>query len=126
MREGEIDVWWPRDGVPRKPRVEVAGGVCHVYARGNNHCELFIDDDDRRRYLAILGSVVEDARWRCLAYCLMSNHVHFLIETTEANLGAGMRRFHSFFAQFRNRRPHGPSRTSCIIFFALYGYQKLS
>ena len=28
--------------------------------------------------------------WRCLAYCLMNNHVHLLVETPEPNLAAGM------------------------------------
>ena len=45
-------------------------------------------------------------RWRCLAYCLMDNHVHLLIETPEANLGSGMQWLHGFYAQAYNER-HG-------------------
>jgi hypothetical protein len=29
-------------------------------------------------------------RWRTMAYCLMNNHLHLLIETVEPNLGHGM------------------------------------
>jgi REP element-mobilizing transposase RayT len=86
--------------------VEVAGGIGHVYARGNNHGAIFADDDDRRRYLAILGSVVEARRWRCLGYCLMSNHVHLLVETPRANLGAGIGQAHGLYARSFNLR-HG-------------------
>ena len=32
--------------------------------------------------------------WRCLAYCLMGNHMHLLIETPQPNLGRGMQRLH--------------------------------
>ena len=74
--------------VPRKPR-EIAGGVHHVWARGNNKALLFHDDVDREGYLWLLGSVVVRHRWRCLSYCLMDNHMHLLVETPEPNLGTG-------------------------------------
>ena len=42
--------------------------------------------------------------WDCLAYCLMGNHVHLLIRTREPNLGRGMQRMHSMYAQGFNDR----------------------
>ena len=39
-----------------------------------------------------------------LAYCLMKNHVHLLVETPEPNLGAGMQRLHGLHAQTFNKR----------------------
>jgi REP element-mobilizing transposase RayT len=59
-----------------------------------------------RIYLALLGRVVAKKKWRCLAYCVMHNHVHLLIETPEPNLGAGMQRLHGGYAQIFNAR-HG-------------------
>src|SRR3954451_17302935 len=94
--------------MPRKPREEVAGGIHHVYGRGNNRRLLYLDDVDREGYLALLRVVVARQGWRCLSYCLMSNHVHLLIETPEPNLGDGMRRLHGDFARGFNRR-HGIS-----------------
>jgi putative transposase len=90
--------------VPRRPRQEVQGGVHHVFARGNNRRAIYVDDVDRRLYLAILGRVTRRQRWRCLAYCLMSNHVHLLLETPHANLGLGMQRLQGSYAQAFNRR----------------------
>ena len=83
----------------RKPRVEMADGVHHVFARGNGRQMIFLDDSDRSLYLALLARVVACKRWRCLAYCLMDNHVHLLIETPVPNLGPGMQWLHSRFAQ---------------------------
>ena len=91
-------------GVPRKPREELAGAIHHVYARGNAKQLIYRDDTDRTRYLLLLGHVVLRQRWRCLAYCLMDNHVHLLIETPEPNLGRGMQRLHGLYAQAFNRR----------------------
>jgi putative transposase len=77
-------------GVPRKPREEFPDAVHHAYARGVNRVVIFIDDADRERYLALLGKVVERHGWRCLAFCLMHNHVHLLIQTPKADLGRGL------------------------------------
>ena len=93
-------------GMPRKPRVELAGGVHHVFARGNARQRIYLDDIDRLSYLAMLACVVEDRGWRCLAYCLMDNHLHLLIETPLPNLAAGMQWLHGRFARQFNAR-HG-------------------
>ena len=88
----------------RKLRDDVAGGIHHVFARGNNRERVFYCDADRWLYLRLLGEASERMRWRCLAYCLMSNHVHLLIETPERNLGAGMQRLHGKYARVLNQR----------------------
>ena len=94
--------------MPRKRREEVAGGIFHVYARGNDKRLIYRDDFDRDAYLRLLAGTVRRHRWRLLAFCLMENHVHLLIETPEANLGAGMQRLHSDYAHQFNLR-HGRS-----------------
>jgi putative transposase len=88
----------------RKLREEIEGGVHHVYARGNDRRRIFFSEADRRLYLAVLGRVAARARWGCLAYCLMDNHVHLLIETRRCNLGVGMQRLHGDFARSINHR----------------------
>jgi putative transposase len=94
--------------MPRKPREELDGAIHHVFARGNDRRAIYVDDADRRIYLATLGRVTRRQRWRCLAYCLMPNHVHLLVETPLANLGAGMQRLHGSYAHIFNER-HGRS-----------------
>ena len=75
-----------------------------MYARGNNRAAVFLDDWDRRRYLRLLQRAVEWHRWHLLAYCLLDNHVHLLVETQKPNLGAGLRQAHGAYAQTFNRR----------------------
>jgi REP-associated tyrosine transposase len=88
----------------RKPREEVTDGVFHVYARGNNKADIYLDDGDREAYVALLASVVGRCGWLCLAYCLMPNHLHLLIQTPRPNLGRGMQRLHGDYAQTFNVR----------------------
>lgn len=93
--------------VARRLREEVENGLYHVYARGNDKRAIFLDDADRLAYLRMLARVVRRKRWRCLAYCLMKNHVHLLLETPETNLASGIQAFHGRFAQafnFRHKR----------------------
>jgi REP-associated tyrosine transposase len=92
--------------VPRRAREEVPGGIHHLYARGNRQQLIYLDDRDRLTYLRILGLVVADRRWRCLAYCLMDNHVHLVVETPEPNLAAGMQYLHGTYGRVFNDR-HG-------------------
>jgi REP element-mobilizing transposase RayT len=88
----------------RALRPEVAGGIHHVYARACDGRDLFIDDAGRRRYLALLAQTVRRHKWRCLAYCLMTNHVHLLVETPAPDLGAGMQHLHGAYARYFNQR----------------------
>jgi REP element-mobilizing transposase RayT len=88
----------------RALRVEFAGALYHVTARGNARQKIFLDDEDRRGFLDLLGKEVEQQGWLCYAYCLMNNHYHLLIETPEPNLVAGMRRFGGVYTQRFNRR----------------------
>ena len=90
----------------RAPRIEVADGVYHVVARGNERKALFKDTVDRERFLEILELTIRRFRWQLLAYCLMTNHYHALVQTPEPNLARGMRQLNGAYAQTFNRR-HG-------------------
>ena len=90
--------------MPRKLREEEEGAIHHGWARGNQRRAIFADDRDRRVYLELLGEVVSEHDWICMAYCLMGNHIHALIETPKANLGVGMQRLHGDYARYFNDR----------------------
>jgi putative transposase len=76
----------------------------HVTCRGNRRCTVFTDSVDRHRFLSLLEDVVQRYRWRCISYCLMTNHVHLVVETPEPSLGYGMHRLNGIYAQRFNQR----------------------
>jgi REP element-mobilizing transposase RayT len=92
--------------VGRKPRIEVAGGSFHVTVRANNREWRLTEASERRLLLWTFGRAVKRCGWHCCAYCVMSNHAHFMIETPEPNLAVGMHWFGTSFARTHNRR-HG-------------------
>lgn len=65
---------------------------------------IFLDDEDRHAYLRLLGRITLRMDWHCLMYCLMSNHVHLLVETPAPNLGEGMQLLHGRYAMWFNER----------------------
>jgi len=92
--------------MPRKPRVDVAGALQHVVARGNGGGRIVTDDDDRLSLIAGMARAAERADWRVHAYCLMDTHLHAVVETPAPTLGSGMRRLLGGYAYEFNQR-HG-------------------
>lgn len=88
--------------MPRKPRELVPGGIYHVFARGNRRQQIFFDDSDRKVYLGCWGAAATELGWRCLAYCLMDNHVHHVVQTPRPNLDEGVQLAHGAYARFLN------------------------
>ena len=90
----------------RKTRIEFPGAIYHVLDRGDRREAIYGDDEDRRSFLATLEAACQRTGWRVHAYVLMSNHYHFMLETPEPNLVAGMRWFQATWTMRFNRRHH--------------------
>ena len=79
-------------------------GIHHVWQRGNSRQRIFLDVVDRRRFLRLLEEITCKYEWVPLAYCLMNNHFHLVVETPVCSLGDGMRDLGSRYAQLFNER----------------------
>jgi len=88
----------------RPLRIEYAGALYHVTARGNAQEDIFADDTDRLQFLSLLHHTVDRCDWVCHAYCLMDNHYHVLIETNSPTLSKGMKFLNGTYTQYFNRQ----------------------
>jgi len=77
--------------------------VYHVMARGNHQEPTFRGPADYHAYLDRLARYQQRHRVRLYAYCLMPNHVHLLIRTSEAPLGKFMQSVQQSYTQRFNR-----------------------
>jgi putative transposase len=68
-------------GMGRDHRPQIAGGIYHVFARGNRRDLIYRVDYDYDLFLLSLGGEIETRRSNCLAYSLLPNHYHLLFET---------------------------------------------
>ena len=71
-------------------RVQYEGALYHLTVRGNAQQAIFLDDHDRERFLEGLSRQVETHGVRLYLFCLMTNHLHLMVETPRANLSAFM------------------------------------
>jgi putative transposase len=81
--------------------------VFHIVARGRASTSVFVDELDRATYLELLAVVADRHRWRVLAYCLMGNHTHLLVEADRSAVRAGtrqLRRAHERAIHLRHGR----------------------
>ena len=94
----------------------IANETYHIYNQGNNRERIFHEDADYIEFLKLFRKYVLP-NCETLAYCLMPNHFHFLIQATELSaknklvgnlnlceLSNGYRLLQSNYAQYINKK----------------------
>ncbi len=86
-------------------RLVVPGQPHHVTQRGNRGLETFFGDDDYDAYLDLVAESCRKAATEVWAYCLMPNHVHFiLVPSQEDGLRAALGEAHRRYSRRVNLR----------------------
>jgi putative transposase len=89
----------------RAPRIEVPDGYYHVHTRGNDRQDIYFGNWSGMLFLRELGRAVARHDWRILAYCLMTNHYHVVLQVNdEGRLSDGMEELNGRFARATNQR----------------------
>ena len=80
--------------MPRTARLVIANHPHHIIHRGHNRQPVFLSDDDYLYYLDNLQEWKNKLECRLYAYCLMTNHVHLILDPgeNEGNLAKLMKR----------------------------------
>ena len=73
-------------------------GFYHVVTKGDGGQVIFENDRDRRFYLQTLEKCIAEHEVKLHAYCLMSNHVHLLVECEPEALSAFMKQLDETYA----------------------------
>lgn len=89
--------------MPRQPRKFIPGTVYHLISRFVDRDWFIKSEQEREDYLRLLGRALTTSDWRCLAYAVMSNHVHLAAIAGMQPLDTWIRRVHSPFADAMNR-----------------------
>jgi putative transposase len=85
--------------------VVLAGVPLHVVHRGNRQQAVFADDFDRTCYLQTVGRYAARFGLELWAYCLMTNHVHWIVQPRErSSLARTIASSHREHAVAVNRR----------------------
>lgn len=88
----------------RKPRIHYQGAFYHVILRGNGKQDVFFDDKDRCRFYLLLQEGVERFRIRIHAFCLMTNHIHLVLQVHDLPLPRFMQNLSLRYTRWVNWR----------------------
>ena len=88
--------------MPRSARKISSTGIYHAMLRGINQQNIFEDEEDFLRFLTVVGECKDISGFELYAYCLMTNHVHFLIKTVEEPLEMIFKRIGSRYVYWYN------------------------
>lgn len=86
----------------RPKRIQFAGACYFITLQGNNRQDIFLSNQDRRYFLSLLRSYKERYVLKVYAFCLMSNSVSLLLETSQPNLSLLMQGFNTVYTKYFN------------------------
>lgn len=90
--------------MPRIARKISKTGFYHVIIRGVNKDIIFKDDLDRNNFLHLLKYYKTELNCKIHSYCLMSNHVHLLVEDKDMKIGKLMKNITCVYAGEFNKK----------------------
>ena len=90
----------------RRPRLFAPALLYHVIVRGNQRQKTFLNDQDYQAYLERLAKYRRKYNYSVYAYCLMPNHVHLLLESSDQPLAKFMQGLQQSYSQYFNLRHH--------------------
>jgi putative transposase len=89
----------PELSMARRPRLHVPGGFYHVTLRGNHRQPIFFSPEDRDLLDGVVANACGKVNARVHAYCWMTNHIHLLVQVSDAPLSRLMLRVASQYAR---------------------------
>ena len=89
----------------RIPRTHLKTPFFHVMTQGINRNFIFDNPTDIRYYISIMNKLEEEHNISIIAYCIMNNHTHMLIEVENLKeLSKYMQRLNSKYAKYYNKK----------------------
>ena len=89
--------------MPRRVRINIAG-FYHIVNRGVEKRNVFLEKQDKDKFLEILCNEFNLYEAILHSYVLMENHYHLLIQTNKNNLSNLMRQVNSKYAIYFNKK----------------------
>jgi putative transposase len=88
--------------MPRKNRIHYRYAYYHVMLRGNNRQNIFFEDQDYQAFLYIISDASNSYGFKIHLYCLMTNHIHLVIEVGDIPISKIMQSISSRYAKLHN------------------------
>ena len=107
----------------RQARIVIPGQLHHVTQRGNYKQDIFNENYDRVRYLKYVEEYSRKYKVDVFAFCLMNNHVHFIVRPHElwslaSCFGRAHKQYSDYFHQKQKIKGHlwQERYYSCVLY----------
>ena len=90
--------------MPRRDIPLIAGNYYHLYNRGHNRMHIFFDEENYLFFLRRLRRYLVPEHARLIAYVLMPNHYHLLVQAITDDLSHAMQLFSISYTKAINKR----------------------
>jgi REP element-mobilizing transposase RayT len=101
-----------------KPSPLLPGCYYHIYNRGNNGDDIFLEERNHHYFLQLYTKYIDPIA-ETYAYCLMKNHFHFLIKLKDLRSseerGSSSSAFANFFSTYSKAIHHNYQRSGSLF-----------
>lgn len=91
----------------RRARITYEGALHHGMNRGYEGRTLFSDDQDNQTFLELLEKVQESTRIQLLAFCLMGNHYHLVLQNLSGRMSEFFKQLNGQYGTYYRQRYGG-------------------
>jgi putative transposase len=88
--------------MPRCARLKSYEAIYHIMSKSISEVTLFRSDEDKAEYLSITKHYQDLFNFKVYGYCLMDNHVHYMIDANGADISKIMHCINFKYAQYFN------------------------
>ncbi len=89
--------------MPRKARLKSITGIYLIMLRGIDKRNIFLDNEDKLKFLNDVKKAKEKGNFNIFGYCLMDTHVHMLMQENE-EIGTSIKRITVAYAGWHNKK----------------------
>ena len=86
----------------RPYRLQSEGCFYHITSRGDDRKKIFLSERDYHKFIEYISYAKAKYKFHLYAYCLMTNHYHLLLETTQANISKIMHYLNGSYTTYYN------------------------
>lgn len=90
--------------MPRENRTFSGTGIYHIMGRGNEKKNIFLDPEDKIKFVEILRNKKKQQEYILYGYCIMNNHFHLLIKEEKDSISRIMKRINTSYACYFNKK----------------------
>jgi len=90
--------------MPRLDRPHFSNQYYHVFNRGFDRKELFLDESDYLRFLEKLEASIHRFDWLIYSYCLLPNHYHLQVQVRNDPLGPVLHSLQTSHSVYFNKK----------------------